>query len=289
MRFYKCYQCFFFFNCLEIAESYLYSRNRIGSFKFYNDDFNNFELSKFYTNKLDTCQECKTILYQPAGVGVLSTLGNGETQCYPQGTVVGYSMDHDGLPFFVFTDLSIHTINLLENNSASLCVMEYGFNNILDSRVMLTGDVRAIDDKLIKDKYKNMYLDSHPNEEWIRYESSYVFKMNKLVNMNLVCGLGNEKKVNIRDYLKSNPDVFIHNIEQNIDYINDNYYSLLGVILIKKFNNLISFQIKSVDCHGINLYIKLSNCRDKLFFRIYFDNRVNNLFDIEDELKKIDI
>ena len=52
---------------------------------------------------------------------------------------------------------------------------------------------------------------------------------------------------------------------------------------------ILAFQIKSVDCYGINFYVKLSTCSDKLFFRIYFDNKVNNLFDIEDELKKIDI
>jgi len=301
MRFYKCYECILFFNCFQMINSFLFNqRNLINSRIFFSSN-ENIDLIQSDSNKLNPSEKCKTILYQPQGIGVLSTLGiKKQIDKYPQGSVVGFSMDSNDLPFFVFSDLSTHTRNLLVNNSASLSVMEYGFNDVSDSRVMLTGDIKKIKNEKVIEDYKNLYLRNHPDSLWITFGDFNVYKMDKIKAIYFVGGFGRANRVKMDDYLKSKPDIFIHNIEANIDFIMENYFELIGRILLSKIRNIVSFDVKNVDSWGINFNIKYSNNYDinfhtritrnnKKFFRIPFSKKVYNLFDIKDELKKIDI
>ena len=82
------------------------------------------------------------------------------------GSLVGFSLDSMDKPFFIFSDLSLHTRNLLINNYASLCVNEYGFKTATDSRISITGNF----DKKNKEKYYiEKYIKYHPNADWVNF------------------------------------------------------------------------------------------------------------------------
>ena len=183
-------------------------------------------------NRLSPEVEAKTILSQNNAYGILSTLNRKKSiKDYPYGSLVGFSLDKNDKPFFIFSDLAIHTRNILINNKVSLYVNEYGFKTPTDSRVTLTGDLILIKEN--EDYYKNIYLENHPGADWINFPDFHVYLMKDIKDISFVGGFGSAIKIKINDYNSVDPDPIIFKIDTYINYVNKNFNELFFEILTK--------------------------------------------------------
>ena len=230
---------------------------------------------KILKNKLSPNVEAKTILSQKKAYGVLSTLNRKSfIKNYPYGSIVSFSLDEDGHPFFIFSDISLHTRNILANNSISLCVTEYGFCSASDSRVSITGNLIINEEN--NNYYKEKYLKYHPGADWINFPDFKVYSMNEIKDIAFVGGFGRALKIKVKDYKSANPDPFIFEMDYIIEYINKHYYKYLI-----KHLELDSLKIKNVDSKGINI---LSNNQ---VLRVSFDKMANNFDELRHEIAKL--
>lgn len=71
-------------------------------------------------------EECRTLVEQSIGFGVLST-NSVQHPGFPTGSVVGFSLDARGLPFFSLSTLSAHTTDANADGRVSLTVMASDF------------------------------------------------------------------------------------------------------------------------------------------------------------------
>jgi putative heme iron utilization protein len=83
-----------------------------------------------------------------------------------QGSVVGFALNDDGSPFFVFSTMSAHTTDLLKDGRASLTVMANDFKGAAEGRVVLIADVVKVFDAEEREKLRTKYLARHPGAYW---------------------------------------------------------------------------------------------------------------------------
>ena len=169
-------------------------------------------------NRLSPEVEAKTILSQNNGYGILSTLNRKKSvKGYPYGSLVGFSLDKNDKPFFIFSNLALHTRNILINNKVSLYVNEYGFKTATDSIVSLTGYLIPINEN--EDYYKNRYMKEHPTADWINFPDFYVYLMEDIKDISFVGGFASAVKIKINDYNSAEPDPLIMLIKILINYL----------------------------------------------------------------------
>lgn len=248
--------------------------------------FNNNEL-----NRLPPEIEAKTIMNKPDGFGSLSTLSRkNKVFHFPQSTIVGFSVDENGKPFFVLSILSMHTRNLLLNNSASLCVTEYGFQNVGDSRVTLTGKINKVKSVNKIDFFKKKYLLDHPYADWINYGDFSVYHMCSILDINYVGGFRRAGPINIPKYIHSLPDNMIFNMASNMKILEDNYldsiknYCKTSYPSIFSEEKLRTINLKNFDSQGIN--IKYIDNNNKVLLRLPFKKKIKNFNELIEKIDK---
>jgi hypothetical protein len=117
--------------------------------------------------KLSISEEIKTLVQYSNGFGVLST-NSVKYSGYPTGSVVGFSIDKSGFPFFVFSTMSAHTSEINKDTRSSLTIMANDFKGAAEGRAVLIGDVTKLpDDK--KEEYRLNYLSRHKDAFWIDF------------------------------------------------------------------------------------------------------------------------
>lgn len=63
--------------------------------------------------RLSMAEEVRTLIEQSIGYGVIST-NSDQFPGYPTGSVVGFALEDNGNPFFVFSTMSAHTRDVLK-------------------------------------------------------------------------------------------------------------------------------------------------------------------------------
>jgi len=118
--------------------------------------------------RLSYGEEVRTLIDQSIGYGVLST-NSVQFEGYPTGSVVGFQVDEQGLPFFVFSTMSAHTTDVLKDDKASLTVMSKDFKGAAEGRVVLVGTVKKVFDAELRGKLRDLYLKRHKDAFWIDF------------------------------------------------------------------------------------------------------------------------
>ena len=249
-----------FCNSLSIEDNFNSKHNVIGN--------------KF--NRLLPEVEAKTILSQKNGYGILSTINRKKNVYgYPYGSLVGFSLDSMDKPFFIFSDLSLHTRNLLVNNYASLCVNEYGFKTATDSRISITGNLIKKENK--EKYYIEKYIKYHPNADWVNFLDFNVYVMEEIKEISFVGGFGRATRIKINDYNSVSPDPLIFDMDYVIDYVTKNFYHLIKEKVNQKlFLEINEYYIKNIDTKGINIIYDKSQ-----FVRIPFTKNVYTFDDLK--------
>ena len=80
--------------------------------------------------RLPMAEEVRTLIDNSLMYGTLST-NSDQFPGYPTGSVVGFELDDNGLPFFVFSSMSAHTKDLLKDSRSSLTILANDFKGIL--------------------------------------------------------------------------------------------------------------------------------------------------------------
>lgn len=115
--------------------------------------------------RLSMSDEVRTLIESSIGYGVIST-NSQAMPGYPTGSVVGFALEDDGRPFFVFSTMSAHTGDILKDGKASLTVMAKDFKGAAEGRVVLIGDIVKVFDKEVRDNLRNKYMARHPGAYW---------------------------------------------------------------------------------------------------------------------------
>lgn len=129
---------------------------------------NAFKENQSKAARLSFAEEVRTLIDQSIGFGVLST-NSKSNDGYPVGSVVGFQVDEQGLPFFVFSTMSGHTTDVLKDSRTSLTVMAKNFKGAAEGRVTLVGDVKKVFDKEQIASLREQYLKRHDGAYWIDF------------------------------------------------------------------------------------------------------------------------
>jgi hypothetical protein len=118
--------------------------------------------------KLEAAVEARSIVAYSPGYAIISTIGKAGDG-YPNGGLVGFAPDADGLPIFFLSSLSVHTRDLLACSKASLTVTASGFDNMDAGRVNLVGDVVQLTAEAEIAAAREAYLKKHADAFWIDF------------------------------------------------------------------------------------------------------------------------
>ena len=155
--------------------------------------------------RMSMAEEVRTLLDQSIGFGVLSTKSD-QYEGYPTGSVVGFAMEEDGKPFFVFSTMSAHTKDVLKDGKVSLTVMAKDFQGAAEGRVVLIGDVVKVFDKEKIAAMREKYLARHKDAYWIDFGDFSFFAMKNIVSIRYVGGFAMAGSVTPELYEAARPD-----------------------------------------------------------------------------------
>merc|ERR1712028_149647 len=87
--------------------------------------------------------DVRSLVQYNHGFACMSTNSKSNTG-FPGGSVVGFAVDDDGSPVFVFSGMSSHGQDILKDPRCSLTVADKNFKGAADGRVNLMGTCHRI-------------------------------------------------------------------------------------------------------------------------------------------------
>jgi len=112
--------------------------------------------------------QTRTLIQYSHGFAVMST-NSKSNPGYPGGSVVGFAVDDDGRPLFIFSGMSTHTQDLLADPRCSVTIASKDFKGAADGRVNLMGKCQLIKDADEKETAKAFYMMKHPGAFWVDF------------------------------------------------------------------------------------------------------------------------
>ena len=135
--------------------------------------------------KLGWATDVRTLIQYNHGFAVMST-NSKSNPGYPGGSVVGFAVDDDGRPLFIFSGMSTHTQDLLADPKCSLTIAAKDFKGAADGRVNLMGTCSLIKDAEEKEKAKEYYMKKHPGAFWVDFGDFNWFRVSLLFSIVVV-------------------------------------------------------------------------------------------------------
>ncbi|XP_071741998.1 uncharacterized protein [Rutidosis leptorrhynchoides] len=139
---------------------------------------------------------------------------------YPFGSLVDFAPDPLGHPIFSFTQLGIHTRNLLADPRCTLVVQIPGWSGLSNARVTIFGDVYPLTEDEQEWAHKQ-YIAKHqqaPSQKWGNF---YYFRMHNISDIYFIGGFGTVAWVNVKEYESLQPDaIAVDGGEQNLKELN---------------------------------------------------------------------
>lgn len=173
--------------------------------------------------RLNMAEEVRTLIEQSIGFGVLAT-NSDQYGGYPTGSVVGFALEDNGLPFFVFSTMSAHTKDVLKDSKTSLTVMAKDFQGAAEGRVVLIGDVVKVFDKDLIAKMREKYLARHKEAYWIDFGDFSYFAMKSIQTVRYVGGFAMAGSVTPEAYQSAAPDPIAAFAGPVMKHMNDGMY-----------------------------------------------------------------
>jgi len=96
---------------------------------------------------------------------------------YPGTSVVGFAPDELGRPIMLFSTMSGHTRDLIEDPRCSLTVADIDFKGAADGRVSLMGQCKQISGEDEIAAAKKVYSAKHPNAFWMSFGDFTLYRM----------------------------------------------------------------------------------------------------------------
>lgn len=181
--------------------------------------------------RLTNAEEVRTLIENSNGYGVLST-NSKQYDGYPTGSVVGFSLDDDGHPFFVFSSMSAHTQDVAEDKRVSLTVMANDFKGAAEGRVVLIGDVVPLEEDK-KAMYRELYMKRHPDAFWIDFGDFSYWSLNNLSSLRYIGGFARAGSLKPSEYLEAEPDPVAPFASPVMAHMNDDHTDSTAEIVRK--------------------------------------------------------
>jgi putative heme iron utilization protein len=215
--------------------------------------------------KLGFAADIRSLVAYNHGFAVLSTFSKAEPD-YPGGSVVGFAPDNQGRPLFIFSGMSSHTQDILNNPHCSLTVASKEFKGAADARVNLMGRVELIKDPNEKESAKKTYLMKHPGAFWVDFGDFNWFRMT-VDKVRFVGGFARAGAVTAEEYTAAKPDPVAQFSNDIASHMNEDHMQATIAMVQSNIpgmepdpeNPMTEAIITSVDSLG--MYIKVT--RDK--------------------------
>lgn len=209
--------------------------------------------------KIGFAADVRSLVQYNHGFAVMST-NSKSNPGFPGGSVVGFAVDDDGCPLFVFSGMSSHTQDILKDPRCSLTVADKNFKGAADGRVNLMGNVTRIRDSEDIDKAREFYLKKHPGAFWANFGDFNWFRMD-IKAIRFVGGFARAGSVKPEEYLESSPDPIMAFGGAIADHMNDDHMSAT-VAMVKHYipglsgdNYVQEAMINRVDSVGMDIKI----------------------------------
>lgn len=202
---------------------------------------------------------------------------------FPTGSVVGFNVDEDGLPFFVFSSMSAHTKDILVDGRVSLTITSKDFKGAAEGRVVLIGNISPVTDASEKQSLRDKYLLKHKDAYWIdfgfvnlsqlakllrdRYlcsDFSY-FKMSSLIAIRFVGGFAMAGSVSVEDYKNAKPDPVAAFATPVMTHMNDDHADSV-IAMIKHYAGVSCSEASIVSLDKFGMTVRRSFLSDYYYF-----------------------
>lgn len=174
--------------------------------------------------KIGFAADVRSLVQYNHGFACMSTNSKSNTG-FPGGSVVGFAVDDDGSPVFVFSGMSSHTQDILKDPRCSLTVADKNFKGAADGRVNLMGTCHRIkEDNDEIDKIRQIYLAKHPGAFWVEFGDFFFYRM-QIEAIRFVGGFARAGSVTPEDYRSASPDPIMAFGQAIADHMNDDHSS----------------------------------------------------------------
>ncbi|KAL7599977.1 uncharacterized protein LOC111910391 [Lactuca sativa] len=174
---------------------------------------------------------------------------------YPFGSLVDFVSDAMGHPIFSFSQLGMHTRNLLANPRCTLVVQIPGWSGLSNARVTIFGDVFPLPEDQQEWAHKQ-YITKHQQAPLQQWGNFYYFRMQNIRDIYFIGGFGTVAWVNVKEYEGLQPDdIAVDGSEQNLKELN--------VMFSKPLRELLSLEgevddvsLISIDSKGTDIRVR---------------------------------
>lgn len=209
--------------------------------------------------KISFAEDVRSLVQYNHGFAVMST-NSKSSPGFPGGSVVGFAVDDDGCPLFVFSGMSSHTQDILKDPRCSLTVADKDFKSAADGRVNLMGNCTRLRDAEEIDSAREFYLKKHPGAFWANFGDFNWFRMD-IKAIRFVGGFGRAGAVKPADYLEASPDPIMAFGGAIASHMNDDHSSAT-IAMVKHYipgvdgeNYIQEAMINRVDSMGMDIKI----------------------------------
>ena len=178
--------------------------------------------------RLTNAEEVRTLIEYSNGYGVLST-NSKQYEGYPTGSVVGFALDNEGYPFMVFSSMSAHTNDVINDGKVSLTVLANDFKGAAEGRCVLIGEMSKLNDE--NKSYREIYMKKHPDAFWIDFGDFSYFKMDSIQSIRYIGGFARAGSITSQDYLKAKADPIAAFASHVMNHMNDDHSDATSAII----------------------------------------------------------
>eukprot|EP01035_Chromulina_nebulosa_P017340 gene17340-22886_t len=204
--------------------------------------------------RLSYAEEVRTLISQSIGYGVLST-NSVQYPGYPTGSVIGFAVDEQGLPFFSFSTMSAHTKDVQLDGKVSLTITAKDFKGASEGRVVLIGDVSPVPKGDETTTLRDKYLAKHKDAFWIDFGDFSFYKLTSLTAVRFIGGFAMAGNVPVNEYLSAKPDPIAPFADPVMSHMNDDHADSLTAI-VKHYVGLPCTDPKMVSLDRLGMTIK---------------------------------
>eukprot|EP01036_Dinobryon_divergens_P022988 gene22988-31295_t len=222
-------------------------------------------ITKFRENQAKAARlsmgvEVRTLIDQSICYGTLST-NSVQYQNYPTGSIVGFELDDDGKPFFIFSTMSAHTKDIVQDEKASLTVLAKDFKGAAEGRVVIIGKIKKVDPSTETEaiaKLRTKYLSRHKDAYWIDFGDFSFFSMYEIVAVRYVGGFAMAGSISPGEYLASKPDPIAPFASPIMKHMNDDHADSTAA-MVRHYAGVSCSEAKivSIDSIGMTVQAKL--------------------------------
>lgn len=187
------------------------------------DRVNAFVIHQDGVPKIGFPADVRSLVQYNHGFAVMST-NSKLNPGFPGGSVVGFAVDDEGRPLFVFSGMSSHTTDILKDPKCSLTIADKNFKGAADGRVNLMGTSSRIKDEEEIEKIREIYLKKHPGAFWVNFGDFFFYRM-EIEAIRFVGGFARAGSVSPEDYKNASPDPIMAFGAAIASHMNDDHSS----------------------------------------------------------------